>query len=226
MLGPAISDILPLAVGVMISPVPIIAIILMLFSARARANGPAFLLGWIVGLTVVSAVVYLVADGADVATDSGASDGTSTTKVVLGAALVLFAFRTWRKRPAAGEEASMPKWMQAIDGLTPLKALGLAVVLSAVNPKNLLLTAAAAAAIAQQGVSSTDAIIAIAVFVVIGSLSIAAPVAVYLLAGDRAQRVLDTWKVWLQHNNATVMAVVLLVMGVVVIGQGLGRVTA
>jgi hypothetical protein len=226
MLGPAISDILPLAVGVMISPVPIIAVILMLFSPRARSNGPAFLVGWVLGLAVVSAVVYVVADSADVATDSGTSDSTSTIKVVLGAALVLAAFRQWRKRPAPGAEAPMPKWMAAIDAITPVKSFGLAVLLSAVNPKNLLLTVAAAAAVAQHGVSTTDAVTALAVFVVIASISVSAPVGVFLLAGDRAQRVLDTWKAWLQQNNATVMAVVLLVMGVVVIGQGTGRLTA
>jgi hypothetical protein len=55
--GNVIGDILPLAIGVAISPVPIIAVILMLFSARARTNGPAFLAGWIVGLTVVGAIV-------------------------------------------------------------------------------------------------------------------------------------------------------------------------
>ena len=35
--------VLTYAVGVAISPVPIIAVILMLFSAKARVNGPMFL---------------------------------------------------------------------------------------------------------------------------------------------------------------------------------------
>ena len=45
-----IGDILPTAIGVAISPVPIIAVILMLFSAKAKRNGLAFLLGWLGGL--------------------------------------------------------------------------------------------------------------------------------------------------------------------------------
>jgi hypothetical protein len=226
MLGPAISEVLPLAVGVMLSPIPIIAIILMLLSPRAGANGFAFLVGWVVGLAVASAVVYVVADGADVATDSGASDTTSTTKLVLGAVLVFLALRQWRSRPAPGQPAHMPKWMSALDSVTPFKAAGLAVLLSVVNPKNLVLTVAAAAAVAQTGASTGDAVVALAVFVVIASVSIAAPVLVVLFAGDRAQRTLDTWKGWLEQNNATVMAVVLLVMGVVVFAKGLGRLTA
>ncbi len=43
---PGISAVLTFAIGVAISPVPIIAVILVLFSRGARVNGPAFLAGW------------------------------------------------------------------------------------------------------------------------------------------------------------------------------------
>ena len=36
---------LPAAVGVAISPIPIIAVVLMLVSTRGRSNGPAYLIG-------------------------------------------------------------------------------------------------------------------------------------------------------------------------------------
>ncbi len=225
-MGPAISEILPLAVGVMISPLPIVAVILMLLSPRARANGPSFLLGWIVGLGVVSAVVYVIADSADVATDSSASDTTSTTKVVLGVILMLLALRHWRGRPGPGESSPPPKWMGAIDNITPVKAVGLGVLLSAVNPKNLILTVGAAAAIAQTNPSTGDAVVAIIVFVLIGSLTIIVPVAAYLIGGARAQTMLDGWKSWLEEHNAAVMTVVLLLIGVVLVGKGLGLLTA
>lgn len=59
-MGEAIGDILPLAIGVALSPVPIIAIVLMLGTPRARVNGPAFAVGWLAGLTVVGTIVLLV----------------------------------------------------------------------------------------------------------------------------------------------------------------------
>ncbi len=62
----AISAVLPFAVGVAIVPIPIIAVILMLFSQRARVNGPLFLLGWMAGLTVAFAIVYALPDAGDV----------------------------------------------------------------------------------------------------------------------------------------------------------------
>ena len=219
----AISDILPLALGVAISPIPIIAVILMLFSSRARTNGPAFLLGWIVGLSLVCLVVSLVASSADVGTDSSASDGASAVKVALGILLILGAIRQWRSRPAPGAEVPMPKWMAAIDSFTPLKALGLGVLLSAVNPKNLLLTAGATATVAQANLSTTDTVITLAVFVLLASLTIMIPVVFYLLGGDGAKTLLETWRVWLSANHAAVMAVLLLVFGVVLLSQGSGK---
>ena len=220
----AISEVLPYAIGVAMSPVPIIAVILMLFSTRARTNRPSVLVGWSLGLGIVVTVAYLIADASDVATDSSASDGSSTVQVVLDAVLLVLALRNWRKRPAAGEEAPTPKWMAAIDSFTPFKALGLAVLLSAVNPKNLILSVGAATAVAQAQQNSTgDATVALVVFVVLASLSIAVPVVFYLVGGAKAKTTLDGWKAWLSANNATVMAVLLLVFGVVLIGKGTGH---
>jgi Sap, sulfolipid-1-addressing protein len=221
-MGQGISEVLTFAIGVAISPIPIIAVIVMLFSQRARVNGPAFLAGWVVALAVVSAVVYIVADQSDVATSSSASDTTSTGKIVVGVLLLIMGLRRWRHRPAPGAEAEMPKWMASVDSLSPLKALGLGVLLAGVNPKNLALTAAAAAGVAQLGLSSGDAVVALVVFVVLASITIAGPVVYYLVGGQRAEAQLDALKDWLTLHNSAVMAVVLLVFGVDLIAKGLG----
>ena len=41
---------LALAVAAAISPFPIIGVVMMLVTPRARSNGPMFLLGWLAGL--------------------------------------------------------------------------------------------------------------------------------------------------------------------------------
>lgn len=84
MLSQAIGDLLPSAVGVALSPIPIIAVILMLATPRARSNGLAFGLGWIAGLVIVSVVVLLVAGGAD--TSSTTNDALNWVKLALGVA--------------------------------------------------------------------------------------------------------------------------------------------
>jgi Sap, sulfolipid-1-addressing protein len=224
--GQAISEVLTLAVGVAISPVPIIAVILMLFSGRARLNGPLFLLGWAAGLAIAGGVVYALADAGDAGTDSGSSDTVSWLKMLLGVLLLFLSGRDWRQRPAPGGEPEMPKWMAGVDALSPAAAVGLGFLLSAVNPKNLALTIGAAAGLAQLGVSTVDAVVALIVYVVIASLTIAGPVVYYLTGGAKAETHLDELKEWLTFHNAAVMAVLLLVFGVVLIAQSLATLSA
>jgi hypothetical protein len=226
-MGQGISAILTFAIGVAISPVPIIAVILMLFSQRARVNGPAFLVGWVVALAAVSTVVYVLSHDGNVATSGTASDSVSWGKIALGVVLLAMARRSWRKRPAPGEEPVLPKWLATVETVSPVKALGLGVALAAVNPKNLILTAGAAAGLAQvPGLSTTDAVVAIAVFVAIASLTIAGPVVYALVGGARAKATLDSAKTWLTANNAAVMGVLFLVFGVDLIAKGLPPLTS
>ena len=224
-MGHGISEILTFAVGVAISPVPIIAVTLMLFSQRARVNGPVFLIGWVVALAIVSGVVYALADQGDAATDSTTSDAIAWGKIVFGVLFLLLAVRNWRSRPAPGVQPEMPKWMSGIDALKPGKALGLGLLLAGVNPKNLMLAAAAGAGLAQLGLSTGDAVGSLIVFVAIGSLTIAGPVVYYLVGGEQAKARLDEMKDWLAVHNDAVMAVLFLVFGVNLIAKGLPPLT-
>ena len=115
----------------------------------------------------------------------------------------------------------MPKWMSAIDTISPMKALGLGALLSGVNPKNFALCLAGGVTIGAGGLSSGETALAVAVFVVIGSCSVAIPVVGYLVAQQRMQEPLDELRQWLPLHNSAVMSVLLLVIGVVIIGKGL-----
>jgi threonine/homoserine/homoserine lactone efflux protein len=223
--GRGISEVLPFAIGVAISPIPIIAVILMLFSNRARVNGPVFLLGWVIGLSVVVAVVYGIAHAANAATDSTASDTVSWVKVVLGVVLINAGRRQYAKRPKPGEAPAMPKWMASVDAMKPGAAFMLAIVCSALNPKNLILAAGAAAGVAQVNDSVGDAVVALVVFVVIASVSVAGAVAYYFIGGAKARAHLDDLKSYLTAHNAAVMATLLLVIGVVLLAKGLDLLT-
>ena len=151
-MGQAIGDLLPAAIGVAISPVPIIAIILMLGTPKARSNGPAFAAGWVIGLVVVSVIVLLLAGDTDDA-DSGASTTAGVVKLLFGLLFLFLALKQWRGRPTPGQPAAMPAWMAAIDRFTAGKSFGLGALLSSVNPKNLGLTLAAATSIARAGLN-------------------------------------------------------------------------
>jgi threonine/homoserine/homoserine lactone efflux protein len=220
-MGEAIGQTLALAVGVALSPVPIIAVILMLVTPRARVNGPAFVVGWLVGLALVGTVVLAVAGPTDASDEGEPASWVSILKLLLGALLVLVALRQWRGRPHEGQEAPTPKWMGAVDDFTPPKALGAGAVLAGANPKNLLLAVAAAAAIAQTGISGGEQAVAYAAFALIGTVGVGVPVAIYFAMGDRAGPILDRLKAWMGRHNAVIMAVLCLVIGAKLVGDAI-----
>jgi hypothetical protein len=101
----------------------------------------------------------------------------------------------------------------------------LGALLSGVNPKNLALAVAAGASLAQAGLSAGGDVVAVAVFVVIGSVTVAGPVLAYLVAGEKVRGPLDTAKGFMAGNNAVIMAIVCLVLAAKLIGAGLGGLT-
>lgn len=212
---------MPFAVGVAISPMPIVAMVLMLITPRAKPNGFSFLAGWVVGVAALGAVVLAVA-GPSNPTDNGMpATWTSWLKLVLGLLLVALAVKEWRARPAPGDDIAMPKWMSALDDFSPVKASGMAVVLAAVNPKNLLLIVGGATVVAQTQISGVEQAVAWAVFTVIATVGVAFPMGIYLFMGDRAAGTLDGLKNWMARNNTAVMAVLLVIIGVKLIGDAI-----
>ncbi|HKF33783.1 MAG TPA: GAP family protein [Jatrophihabitantaceae bacterium] len=190
-MGAVIGDLLPLAVGVAISPIPIIAVILMLMSREASRTSVGFLIGWVAGIVVVTTVVLLLVGQAKNTSQGQPSTLSSVLKLVFGVLLLLLGANEWRQNPKPGETPAMPNWMGAIDTFTFGKALGLGVLLSGVNPKNL-----------------------------------PTPVIAYLIAPDSMAGPLKRMREWLATNNATVMSVLLLVIGVVLIGKGIAALSS
>ncbi len=226
-MGAAIGAVLPLGVGVALSPIPIIAVVLMLATPRGRVNGPAFIAGWVLGLAAVGIVVLAISAGA------GASDGqdqpttwVSIVKLVLGVALIALAVHQWWGRPSGEGEPTLPGWMSSIDTFGPGKAFGLALALSAVNPKNLLLVVAAATAIAQTGVGTGGQAVALAVFVVLGTVGPGLPLGIYYALGARSAHLLEGLRRWMAAHNTAVMTVLLLVIGLKLVGDALSDLTA
>jgi threonine/homoserine/homoserine lactone efflux protein len=220
-MGQAIGQVLSFGVGVALSPVPIIAVVLMLATPDARVNGPAFLIGWILGLAAVGAVLLLAASGAEASSSGAPQEWVSIVKIVLGVLLLLVAARQWRGRPRGDAQPELPAWMKTIDTFTPPKAFGMGILLSAANPKNLILVVGAAAAIAQTGVDTADQAVALAVFVVLGTLGPGIPVGIYFLMRDRAAAILQSLRGWMARENTTIMAVLCLIIAGKLIGDAI-----
>jgi hypothetical protein len=223
--GSAIGQILPAAVGVGLSPIPIVAVVLMLVSARARVNGPAFLVGWVAGLAAIGVVVLGVLGPSKTTSGGEPATWSGWARIGLGALLVGVAVRQWRARPGPDDEPAMPKWMGAIDDVSPPKALGAGAVLAGVNPKNLILAVTAALAITQAGVSGAQQAVAYSVFVLIGSVGVGIPVVLFFALGDRSRAMLDDLKSWMGRHNKAIMSVICLVIAAKLVGDGISALT-
>ncbi|MCU7729886.1 GAP family protein [Actinoplanes sp. KI2] len=184
-------------------------------------SGLVFAAGWLVGLAGLGAITLAITGGAGASENGKPADWVGVLKLVIGLLLVLLALQQWRHRPTDTSQAELPKWMAAIDHFNAVKILGLSLVLSAANAKNAGLTIAAAAAISSAGVSTDKQVAGLAIFALIGSPGTLIPLAVFLIAGERAKNTLSSWKTWAAQHNAAIMTVLFTVLGMKLLGDGI-----
>jgi len=213
-LSDALAAMLPIAAGIAISPIPITGVILMLLSDRAIHNALAVLAGWMAAIAAIVAVVTLVGGGAGA--DEEPATGFVVAQFVLAAILLAAATRRWRMRPKPGEPHDVPKWMGGLRAITPPRALALGLGLIFLNPKDALLSVAGGAELAEAEPSAAEGLVSLAAFVVVASLTIAAPIVATLAIGPRSAPILQRSREWLERHGNAAVAVVLFVLGVLV----------
>ncbi|MEV0803986.1 GAP family protein [Kribbella sp. NPDC050281] len=217
-----IVDPFPLAVAVALSPVPVIATLLMLLARRSTDTGLGFLLGWTAGIAVVTTVSALFASTSRVEARSDTSPmATDWILLWLGLLLLLLGIRGWSRRRRSPAVTTRPRWMDALDSFSRVRAAGLGVVLSALNPKNLAICAVAGAMIGDTSGETVEQVAAIAVFVVIATSTVALPVLSYLVARDRLRPSLDRLREWLEENSRAVVSALFVAIGLVLLAQAL-----
>lgn len=226
-MGNVIGQVLPLAIAITISPVPVIAVILLLFTERPKPNAAAFVVGFFIGVAAVLGILIAIASSQDLS-DSGSTASTASfwIKILLGVLLAFASYRQLQQRPQPGEEPAQPKWMAGISSFTTAKSFVTGLVIGAVNPKNIAMSIAAAVTISAAALSTGDEIATVVIYTLIASLGVAAPLAVAIAMGARSTAVLDKWKTWLSQNNAVVMAVLFFIFAAVLIGKGIVGLTA
>ncbi|MFE9259156.1 GAP family protein [Streptomyces sp. NPDC006879] len=210
-----IGDTLPPALGIALSPFPLIPAILLLLTKRAWVTSGAFLAGWFAGVAV--ATVLFVELTSLVKRAEEPPTWASWGRVVLGILLILLAVRQWRKRATRSD----PAWIRAVESATWSWALRLGFVLSAANPKILLLVAAAGMHIGAAELTFWGTVGAVALFTVIASSTVALPSLLRALAGKRILGPLGTARDWLKIHNAAVVALVIALIGVLLLSKGI-----
>lgn len=202
-----ILEVLPFGLGVFASPLPVILAILMLFTARPRAISLVYIGTWLAGVTAVTLLFVLLAGALD--TVEEAPGWLPWVRIVVGAALLVMAMRQWRNRATKPP----PPYLDTIMDSGPREASRFGILMSAANPKELLMALPAGLAIGSSEAGLTAQTAALLVFLVVGGASVALPLVVFLLGGQSSLARLTAARDWLQRNNAAVTAVVLGVLG-------------
>jgi sulfite exporter TauE/SafE len=217
MVGSVLTELIPLALVVALSPLSIIPAVLVLHTPRPRPTGLAFLAGWLLGLAALTAIFV------EVSSLLGGLGGkppgwASWLRVVIGAALIVFGIYRWLTRKRS---AHMPGWMQSVGKFTPVRAFAAATALTVANPKVLFICAAAGLAIGTAGLGSAHAWTAVVWYVAVAGSSVAIPILAYAVSGDRLDEPLQRLKDWMERQHATLVAAILVVIGLLVLYKGI-----
>jgi hypothetical protein len=201
------------------SPLPLVVLLVVLLTPRAVPNGVAFTCGWASALLLVgAATVALVGTGAGLDERGRA---VSSLEALVGLLLLLLAVRQWSRRPRAGAEATVPRWLLVADRSTPRRAYAMGAVLVVANPKNLTLTVAASGAVAGADASTGGQVSALVLFAALGSVGLAVPLALRVALGARAAGLLSRWRLWLVRYGTPIACAVLVLIGFLLLVRGL-----
>jgi threonine/homoserine/homoserine lactone efflux protein len=224
-MGAAFLFDLAYAAGIAISPTPIVVVQLMLFSCSGRRNALAFLIGWVVGLSLLGIVVYLFLNTGKSALESFSPFSRPAVEILLGIGVIWIGKRQWNKPPKKDAEEATPKWMasadrvltKSSDKVTPRRALFLAIFMSALSPKNIALMFAFALALMQANLTSQQVGALLVLFILFSSLTIGIPVLYAQVKGEGAQDSLNQMKDWVMLNRSRSMSLLLFVLGSIMI---------
>ncbi|KXP00682.1 GAP family protein [Tsukamurella pseudospumae] len=218
----ALGDSLPLATGLALSPFAVVTAVVLLLGRGGVVKTAAFGLGWFVAILVIATVAFLVVEAADEADHDATETGVDLVQLAFAALFLGLAVLAWRKRPAPGEPVPRNATLARLDGIGVLGALGLGLAQGFVVIKNIPLAVGAGVRFGVAGLHGGAAIGAIAVFAVVASAGIVAPLTVAVVGGSRLAEPLARTRDWLEANLSAITVTVLVLLGSYFLGQGLG----
>ena len=205
------------------SPTALTATLVVLRSRRARLNGFLFAAAFILGSLVVVVIVLVL--GATGPSENSKSAVAGALALLLGVLLLGAAWRVRHGLPARRTETS-GRTQAVLDRLARLNAAGafsIGAALGVGGPKRLTVSIIAATTISAAGLSRAEDVRLSTVYVVVASVLVWVPVALYLVAGPRAREWLDDGEDWLKTHRHEVTMVLLIVFGVALVADGLSE---
>lgn len=200
-----LAELLPMALGMMISPLPIVAIVAIVLSPRGRVAAPAYTLSFTV--VTLAFVIGGALSGADAHASGGSHTASFVLAIILTVAFAGLAVASWLSRPRRGSEPTEPGWLSTLDAVTPLGAAGLGFVMAITNSKNIPLALKGGAVIGGAHLAAIPAVLLCVVFAGAAALLLVIPTVIALLGSDRVDAGLRKVKTELIVHNAAIMTV-------------------
>lgn len=211
-----------LALGVAISPVPVVAVLVILLGRRARVGGLAIAGAWVLGHALAITIATAFAGTIRPPRQGYDLPFEGTIAALVGVGLVLAAMLARRGRLRSEDPQAAPDWVNAVDKLSPGGGAFVAFTNAITSPKNLALAIVAGSAI-QEAMSLTGEtpLAGILVYVAVASVTVVVPVVMYFAYGERAEATLSEWRSYVSARAAAIMELSLLGLGVALMARGL-----
>ncbi len=224
----------PLAVGALLSPLAVVAVVVVLLSSRPGPNGVALLVGWFLGVVLVLGLGLALAAGLAGRQKSDPPLWVEVLRIVIGVVLILSGIVVWRRKQAAVREMAaatrpaevvaaapqLPSFLKSLAEFQPGRCLLLGVALFVINPVDFACGFGAGVDIGAADVSTGEAVVAAVLFILVACVPIAIPVGVCLAQGKAADPFLNRLRTWIAENTTALNAGMLLVIGIIQLIKG------
>jgi hypothetical protein len=211
------SELLLVTVAAAAMPLWLLMALLLLGRGSGIRNAVAFALGAAL-LRILQGVLFgFVFSGVGTAAE-GPHILVSTLLLILGLLLLTLAYRKWRKEE---DPDDTPKWMGAVEKLTPVKAFGAGALIMAIAMKHWVFTLSAIAIIEEAQPGLALGIAAFVLFVLLAQSLLIVPIIAYALAPERTGQLLAAVGGWFNRNSRKVSIAVSLLFGAWFLWQGI-----
>lgn len=197
------------ALGVALSPLPILAMLLFLGGNRPTAAGSTFWLAWTLGVAAPTIAFVALAESSGADEDSKA---IAVAEIAVGAVFLAVAARV-ALRCRADRAGALPRWLEALDRSGPRRAAAVAIVLSSLNPKNLALILAGAVAIAQANDAAAKLTAATLGFLVVAVSTVSLLLAGFTVFPEQAHNALRRLRAAVARNDRSITIVLGVLIG-------------
>jgi threonine/homoserine/homoserine lactone efflux protein len=218
------SRILLFALVAGLSPVAIVSTLAVLTSRRGRANGTAFLVGFMLGQAAAFSAAYFVGTAATTDTE-GNDHAAAALELAFGIFLLAIAWPQ-RRRPDAGEAGGPSRTkalLERLRGLRPGTAFSVGALLGVGGVKRLSITIVAGATVGVAGLAPAEDLALALLYVLVGAILVWPPIVAYLIAGARAEEGIAAAEDWVTANERRLMFASTVVFGLLLTSDALVR---